>query len=250
MWVRFDINIFWCAFFRTDLIDHRNRSLFNREQPFGSRFDEFFRPNLTAHSSQPQHHSSADQYLNRAGKSPNRDLPQHNNSRHISPDGYINPTSAHRQSPTVIRTESPHLRTESPSSYRLGNASYQIPVQHREFFPGSDFRLRTESPIRQASPTLSAAPKVAADPAATNSKQPSPPLQTEKQLKQPIVLPEPPQKVPKQQQQVQPNSSDFIKDNTKSEKPTSQPISAKHKHIPKPNPVINLPKVMSSKNSL
>jgi len=80
----------------------------------------------------------------------------------------------------------------------------------------------------------------------SNSKQPSPPLQTEKQLKQPIVLPEAPQKIPKQVLADKANS-DFIKEisnqqNT-TELPTNPASSAKHKRVPKPNPVINLPKV-------
>jgi len=85
----------------------------------------------------------------------------------------------------------------------------------------------------------------------SNNKQTSPPLQTEKQLKQTIVLPEASQKIHKQVLADKVNS-DFIKEisnqqNT-TELPTNPASSAKHKRVPKPNPDINLTKQASKQS--
>lgn len=222
----------------------RNRSLFNREQPFGSRFDDFFRPNL---STSP-HQSSADQYLNRAGKSPIREVLRQTSP---APNSYIDSNNLERtsrHSPTIVRTESPKLRTESP---RLFNQSgIQIPVQHVPI--GSDFR-RTESPIRNSStpPTSKLVEEI------TKQQSPQPAYQHQQKNKQPIVLPEPPQKVQKQVlNNSEKNPSDFIKNpsnqahsrfeqSPKSSPEPNHPVAAtKPQHKVKPQPVINLPKVI------
>lgn len=233
-----------------DLIDSpisRNRSLFNREQPFGSRFDEFFRPNLSP-SPSPHHHSSAEHYLNRAGKSPQRDILTQTSP---PPSTYIDQTdrqsNPNRQSPTVGRTESPKLRTESPRLI----SGIQIPIQHVPI--GSDFHnRRTESPNRQSS----------TPPTHTNQHQQAPII-----TKAPInKLPEPPQKIAKQH--VVPDQSkspsDFIKNSPQqqqqsrfeqSPKSSPEPVNQsapaptpaqlkQQQHKPKPQPVINLPKVI------
>lgn len=226
-----------------DLIDGslRNRSLFNREQPFGSRFDEFFRPNL---STSPHQQSSADQFLNRDGKSPIREV-----LRQASPNpARQSPThiSNHRQSPTISRTESPKFRTESPkfrtespkiyleqvsskvpayNHHQSGSHQipiHQIPIQHGPIH--SDFTLRTESPVRQKSP------------------QPQYPKEKSPVLHTAIVLTDLPQKIPKSDIN---SKSDFIKNQEKeAEKSHQDKLIKQHQHKFKEQPTVNLPEVI------
>lgn len=211
-----------------DLIDSRlsdspfksNRSLFNREQPLGSRFEQLLRPHL---STSPH---SSDQNIYRSGKSPNRDVFRQTSPApgHIQESNNIERKS--RQSPTTFRTGSPSIRTDSPRNH----SGIQIPIQHLPI--NSDFRLRTDSPT-QNSPNQKDN---------LHQRQQSPPKQKPKPT---IVLPEPPQKVPKQ------GPSDFIKNNVSQQptshptKPTSEPTKpVKTQHQFKEQPKVNLPKVI------
>lgn len=111
-----------------DLIDSRlpdspfksNRSLFNREQPLGSRFEQLLRPNF---STSPH---SSDQNIYRSGKSPNRDVFRQTSPvpGHVQEGNNIERNS--RQSPTTFRTGSPSIRTDSPRNH----SGIQIPIQH------------------------------------------------------------------------------------------------------------------------
>jgi len=214
-----------------DLIDSRlpdspfksNRSLFNREQPLGSRFEQLLRPNF---STSPH---SSDQNIYRSGKSPNRDV-----FRQTSPvPGHVqegnNIDRNNRQSPTTFRTGSPSIRTESPRNI----SGIQIPIQHLPI--NSDFRLRTESPTQNS-------------PNQTENLQHrhQSPVHVKPKPKPTIVIPEPPQKIPKQ------GPSDFIKNNLSQQQPTSQqakvipepnkPVKTQHQF--KEQPKVNLPKVI------
>lgn len=220
-----------------DLPSQFKRSQFNREPAFGSRFDEF---------------------LNPQGSSPIREIFR---QKSPIPPSLSEQERLGRHSPTVgQRNESPR-RTESPHTYQPG---FKIPIHHHSF--GSDFQ-RNESPNRHT-PTPPEHHQQHNHP-----KQASPPVQ-QQQPKQtprpPIVLPEPPQKFPKHD-----IKSDFINKTQQNQHnltaeqlhqsrftdgqqtannkpvitinktaPTPVTTPAKHTHVFKEQPIINLPKVI------
>ena len=105
-----------------DLIDSplRSRSLFNRD-PFGSRFDEFFRPHINQQSQTPK-----DQFFTRNSNSPAREVyPASSNNQQ---------TESNESVPT--RTESPKFITTQPTvipnqvNQSQLPAGIPIPIKH------------------------------------------------------------------------------------------------------------------------